>query len=103
MRCTHPCLVVALQPFLVVFPHSKTGNNLDFQPSTLFDICSLGLTTHRVRDAEGVAGGGCPPHHQVGEAGDPEDAPQEGDRKQLPSWKDIRDNVIRFLIAYQMS
>ena len=72
-------------------------------PLQLVNICSLRLGTHRVRDAEGVPGGCGPPHHQVGEAGDPEDAPQEGDRKQLPSWKDIRDNVIRFLIAYQMS
>ena len=46
------------------------------------------LFTHRVRDAERVSGGGRPPHHQVGEAGDPEDAAQEGDRKQFASCND---------------
>ena len=46
------------------------------------------LFTHRVRDAERVSGGSSPPHHQVGEAGDPEDAAQEGDRKQFASCND---------------
>ena len=43
--------------------------------------------THRVRNPEGVSGGGGPPHHQVGEAGDPEDAAEESDREPLASCK----------------
>ena len=65
-------------------------------PDFLTSFLPSSLTTHRVRDAERVSGGGRPPHHQVGEAGDPEDAAQEGDRKQFASCKDDVDIQVTF-------
>ena len=41
------------------------------------------LVQHLRRDADCVAGNGGPPHHQVGEGRDPQDAAQEGDGEKL--------------------
>ena len=39
------------------------------------------------RDADGLAGDGGPPDHQVGVQGDPDDASEEGYGEELSCWK----------------
>ena len=48
--------------------------------------CQEGEAHHLGRDADGVAGDGCPPDHQVGEGGYPQYAAQECYREKLASW-----------------
>ena len=44
--------------------------------------------TDRGRDADGVPHGGGPPHHQVGEDGDPNDGPEEGDHEETATCRE---------------
>jgi hypothetical protein len=56
------------------------------------------LRTDLRRNADGISGNGCPPHHQVGEGGNPQDAPDKCDGEKFPSYGEKEKS--HFLTVY---
>jgi hypothetical protein len=45
-------------------------------------------------NADGIAGNGCPPDHQVGEGGNPQDAPDKCDGEKFPSYGEEKNTFL---------